>query len=171
MDKYLKKAKSYSLSNSDIYKAIGINPIRYNDLYKYKTLNDIFNDNGDYIIILYELENQNSGHWVSLYRKDSIEYFDPYGNSPDYYIYLHLHHDNEQIPYLSLLLNKEKKEIIYNNNSLQLLDNSIATCARWNILRYLMRTMDLNEFIRLFSKKKYSISSDDLSVLMTTFLF
>ena len=61
---------------------LNIKIILYNDLYKYKTLDELFNACKN-IVILYRCADR-MGHWVALFKSgDYIEFFEPYGTPPD----------------------------------------------------------------------------------------
>jgi hypothetical protein len=57
----------------------------YTDLYKYKTVDELFR-NTNKIIILYLIQSKNQGHWCCLFKQNSsirgfpcYNFFDPYG--------------------------------------------------------------------------------------------
>ena len=58
--------------------------ISYNELANYETIEDLLPKKRDYLILLYQTETENAGHWVSLVRDDKkIFYFDSLGGDID----------------------------------------------------------------------------------------
>ena len=45
--------------------------LKYNQLSKYKTIQQLLPSNKSYIILLYPVGSENSGHWVALTRFNS----------------------------------------------------------------------------------------------------
>ena len=78
------------LSDDDIKQILGksCKIIMYPDLEKYNSIDLLLPSPNDFCIILL-IEDQNkyniSGHWVALLKYNGIyEFFDPYGNPPDF---------------------------------------------------------------------------------------
>lgn len=178
MERYIKIAREYYLSDSDLKKATDgkCNIIPYQELDQYNNIDSLLGTNGC-AFVLVELHSETSGHWVFIQRNhhNILEYFDSYGGKPDEYIYKNKHHINKKggkmIPNLTLLLLNSGENIIYNPFKFQKLSKDIASCGRWVLLRYMFRRMALKDFIKLFKKEKYNFSRDDLSVLLTSMLF
>jgi len=85
-DKLIKKP----LSDTDIKRILGraTKLITYPDLAKYTDINQLLPAPNDFaVILIVEDETQDviSGHWTALLKYDNVfEFFDPYGNPPDY---------------------------------------------------------------------------------------
>jgi hypothetical protein len=139
---YYKKKLKYFINDSDIKRWLPnaeSKIIKYSDLAKYNSLEDLLPEPIDYKIILVESE-LNSGHWTCIMRKNkNIECFDSYGGSIDH----ELHYiPNSMKKYLGedkLYLGKLLKghKVIYNKKKLQSDNNGIATCGRHVIARIL----------------------------------
>jgi hypothetical protein len=121
--------------------------ITYPDLYKYDSIQEIFDQNRtDCIIMLYETA-PNYGHWTMLMdRPDRITFFDAYNNEPDEqfnFISEEFKNQNDMDNgYLLQLLLDSDKEIHYNNHRLQSKSKHIATCGRHCIVRYKYKNLD-----------------------------
>lgn len=83
--KNIKQLLQYSLTDSDMRKVFSpkrINIILYQDLEKYKHIDDLFKNSSFKYCILFFPENMSGdvGHWIGILKhKNSIyEYFDPY---------------------------------------------------------------------------------------------
>lgn len=175
-----KEMKEY-MSDSDISHYLGKNfkkdIIKYSEMEKYNTIDEMLPKNNTYKIILLE-ETYNSGHWVAILRyNNTIEYFNSYGLKPSVELdgnsYLKNKQLNQDVKYLNILLNKElgKKNIIFNKIKFQKYDPNIATCGRWCVLRCLMfkkYKMDLPQFIKFIDdlKNHFNLSSDQLVTLL-----
>ena len=82
----IKQVMRKPLSEDDLKTILGKDTkvITYPDLAKSDTLEQLLPQPYDFIIILL-LETPTSGHWTALIRNPSqVEYFDSYGNPPDY---------------------------------------------------------------------------------------
>ena len=74
------------LSDADLKRILGsdVKIITYPQLANYRTIEELLPKAYDFVIILL-LETPQSGRWTSLIRYGSqVEYFDSYGNPPDY---------------------------------------------------------------------------------------
>jgi hypothetical protein len=144
------------------------NVIKYSELINYDSIYQLLPKERSYKIILIESE-KNSGHWTAIMRyKDTIEYFDSYGVSPDGELkFINIikkkilgqdHH------YLTeLLRNVSDKKVIYNKMKFQKLKNGSATCGRWIILRLLMMRdffYTLEDFQDFINKNKKETGFD-----------
>lgn len=146
----------FKLYLNDVEKHI----IKYSDLAKYKTMDNLFNGDKDYKIILIETK-KNSGHWVCVMKNENIiEEFDSYSGLIDNefdYIDDNIEKQlNEYIKWWSLLKKKSNYKYEYNKIKFQKTGNNIATCGRHTIMRILMFLLgyDLNEYINFMKKQK-----------------
>jgi len=150
------------------------NVIKYSDLSKFKSIEEILPKDRTYKIILIE-ENYNSGHWTALLRYgDTIEWFDSYGLAPDGELKFinavkrRLLGEGRKT-LTELLSNVKDKKVVYNKTKLQKLSNQSSTCGRWVILRILMMTKffyDLNDFVKFIKKYKKEIGFNDADELV-----
>lgn len=133
--------------------------IKYNELSKYQSINQLLPRETDYVIILYE-DSHNQGHWVCLLRyaggkNGVIEFFDPYGNMFDKQL--------EWIPMeqrqtlgqgrklLTPLLDCCTQKVVYNPIKYQKESSTINDCGRhcvYRILCLLKKEMDLEEYFK-----------------------
>lgn len=169
LDNLVSSLKSYPLSNYDLTNAHpNIRITTSADLPKLRFADQLFNGN---IGVLLWLNEENSGHWLGLIRKQhTIEIFDSYG-FPFKNINKHLNSQMNISP--DVLLNLIKKsgykpifnKKIYQNRT----DKSNATCGRWVLLRFAFSKYNLKEFDRILKhiKNKTCINSLELSVLYT----
>lgn len=151
--------------------------VRYSELSKYQTIEQLLPTNESFIIILIEWAPY-TGHWVLLSRyitegEDTIEYFNSYGDNPSYEI-RNMEESKRQelgqgILYLNNLLNKalNKYCIIYNKFQFQSEKAHIGTCGRHCIFRAIMMRdfdLDLHEYVEFMEKlkKKTKLTYDEI---------
>tara|TARA_R110002073_G_scaffold179166_1_gene337665 strand:+ start:1330 stop:1857 length:528 start_codon:yes stop_codon:yes gene_type:complete len=155
MDKLINDAEAVDLSKENILEITnnGCDVVVYHNLGDYNSLENLLGDKGA-VILLYETK-QNFGHWVALFYTDSsqqeIEFFDSYGFKPDEELNYAKYDDQ---PYITELIQKSNKKIIYNTKKLQTFKEDINTCGRWTSLRIAMREVPLQKFQYLFKNNK-----------------
>lgn len=161
--------KMISTSNSELQEKLGrpINVIKYNELKNYSSIDDLLKPYGE-CIILYET-HVNNGHWVCVFKRgNKISFFDSLGLKPDdqfHSISIKFRKDNGiRKPYLTYLLTDTPYEVEYNPYKLQVMDEFIATCGRWVVLRLKLKDLSPSEFANLF-KGGVDFDSDDLAIL------
>ena len=166
MNQSIEDLKHIPLSDHDIKRMCDgkVKVIMYSDLKKYKTLDQLLKPYGS-VIILYRT-GENYGHWCCLNKinKNTVEFFDPYGNMVD----LDLKWTDEKtrkqlgqdLPLLSKLMYDSPYRLDYNHHKFQnIKDASLATCGRWCVLRILLKDLTLKQFSKIFLKKKKSPDS------------
>lgn len=145
--------------------------IAYKEIEKLNNIDQLFLRSNICFLLIENAEN--IGHWVCLLKfADCYEYFDSMGGKPDIFKWLskeQIKENNNNFPYLTLLLQKTKKPVIYNDYQLQKVDT--ATCGRWCILRgYTAFKMGLNydAFIGTMKrlKKQTGADYDDISAIL-----
>lgn len=142
-----------AISNFEIRKNINCNIIKHSNLRGIRSLEQLFKNYGSGkkkkpCIILYDFPNTEVGHWVLIMDVGRrIEFFDPYGNPPDYY------YKDASMKLLSNLMNQCSAKY-YNNFQFQKFSKDISTCGKWCVLRavsHMKYKMSLMDFIALFS--------------------
>lgn len=176
MNGIIKELKNVALSGSDIYNACekNIKVLKYGQLLKFKNIDDAFNPYNA-ISLLYELKN-NYGHWVLLLRhqkNNTIEFFDSYGMFIDDQL-KHVsdefrNNSGQKFIYLSKLLADSKYKIIYNSVKIQEKKNGVSSCGRHLCLRYLLRDMPLDQYVKILKSDKCN-NSDDIVTYLTAFV-
>jgi len=159
------KIKSYSLSDADIRKLLGpdISIMTYPELKHMKNIDDCFDSEGR-CIILFLTESENSGHWTALLKRgDIIEFFDPYGGSPES-VRKEIDPDQRQAldqtqPYLNNLLKGSAYKIQHNKNPFQKDKPGVNNCGRHCVMRLLNKDMTIDEYKSLI--KESGMSPDD----------
>lgn len=130
----------YALGDDDIKKVLpDAKIIDYEQLKNYNSIDELLPNDKDYVIILYEHE-QNSGHWVCVSKNNGkIEFFCSYGVAPDHQLkwvdYNTRKELGSDIPHLSHLFDSSPYEVIYNEVPYQSEDQSIATCGKYCVVR------------------------------------
>ena len=144
--------------------------LEYNELSKVKNIESLLPKHKSYVIILYPVDSETSGHWVCMTRYDkTIEYFDSYGNKPDVPLSWTAKYKNTP-KYLSNLLNKTKLKIVYNSIDFQSKkDYNISTCGAFCVFRILTMLemnadLDKNNLILKTLKESTGQSYDDIVV-------
>ena len=86
----IKQVMRKPLSEADLKRILGSDTkiITYPDLAKYTDINQLLPAPNDFVVILIvedETQDVISGHWTAVLKYDNLfEFFDPYGNAPDY---------------------------------------------------------------------------------------
>lgn len=137
----------------------------YHNLGEYNSIESLLQPFGA-VALLYETK-QNFGHWVALIEyEDHIEFFDPYGFSPDSEL-KYAKYDNT--PYLTELIKNSSKPVRWSNAKLQTFAEDINTCGRWTSCRIRMKQLDNNSFAKMF--KGHQHYTGDFWVSALTFLY
>jgi hypothetical protein len=167
----LSEVKQYALGDDDLSRIVPkANIFTYPYLKNVKHIDEIFGDDGQ-AIMLYLTENEHTGHWVGLLRKnDHIEFFDPYGEKPDDELKWISRDKREELdqdkPLLSKLLRQSELPVVYNKVKFQKDGNNIETCGRHVATRLLHKDLSLPEYAEMI---KGSGMSPDEYVSRTTF--
>lgn len=163
------------MDDTDIRENIGENTkiLKYSDLSKYKSINDLLPRKRDYCYLLY-LDAPNKGHWTALVRDDTnIYFFCSYGSKVDEPLTwvdcatrLRL---GVGVPFLTRLLNNSRGfNIYYNPIKYQVEKDDVNSCGRYITLFLLQFKKhlhyNLDDFYRYMNKikKKYGISYDEI---------
>lgn len=166
----IKEVEENSISDTELRKYLpGAKIVVYNELKNYKDIEELLPKDKSYFILLYR-DSSNAGHWVSLKRtKKGIEYFCSYGTPIDGQLKWYPDGMNKQfgqyIPYLTMLLNKTKLDVFWNDIRYQSNDDDIVTCGRhsiFNMLGYLNDNMDLKKYYNYMKKLKGKGTFDEV---------
>jgi hypothetical protein len=165
------KLISIPLSDSDIKDYLGndCKILKYSELSKYNSIDELLPNVKDFAVILYE-NSPNTGHWTCVARpKDNvITYFDSYGGYVDEPLTwcdkktkIGL---GEDVRYLSHLLDKCEEDVYYNKHKYQSGKESVADCGRWCVCYILKMKIDysLDDFCKFIMNecRKQKASSD-----------
>ena len=126
----------------------------------------------DFVFILYE-DSPQSGHWTVLTRDNNndINYFDSYGQPPDHPLTWNSRAEriklDQNVCYLSHLLNKTPEQVYYNDEDYQKNGDKIATCGRhasFYIIKMLLSNMSLQDYKTYMDKMriKHKMSYDEV---------
>jgi hypothetical protein len=118
--------------------------MKYSELARYKTIEDLLPEPVDYAFLLYE-DSPNKGHWVCVSRYGkTIEFFDSYGGAPDTQLGWVSCPRRRSLgqgrPMLTDLFNKSKASIVYNPIKYQGESDDINTCGRHCLFRIINLT-------------------------------
>jgi len=124
-------------------------------------------------IIMYK-SSPNFGHWTIIKKvEDGYHFLDSYGDVIDDELE---HSDkafNKQIgqdrKHLSKLLLASGKDVYYNHNPLQKLDDNIATCGLYCALFLRYNNISVDDFAKMIKKlsKKYDLPNDVVVSILT----
>ena len=126
------------------------------------------------VIIYFEIEDVNSGHWCCMIKNNNqIEFFDPYGlKQDDEFNYMTMHKRkelNEQFKPLSKLLQQSGYKIIHNPYKIQKFEFPYMgqtirpqTCGRHSVLRLINRKLTLEQHILDTYIKNHKLGNDDI---------
>jgi hypothetical protein len=166
-----KKEIARPLSNHEIDKwlrknGIECNIFSYDRLDPDMNLDELFSEDGC-CIILYNIGEQNCGHWCTMIRhdKNTVEFFDPYASKLDD----NLKYSKNKFPSItSILKNNKVKNVIFNNMRFQRMNNNIATCGRHTSFRILNKHLTLEEYQQGFLNSGYSPKIYDYYIYLLT---
>ena len=166
---FLKKLEMYSLSDDDIRKLVGpVKIYRYPEL-EDKTLDNLFGSE-PYIVILFLTENENSGHWQCLLKREGgkqLELFDSFGIQVDgNRAWLSKQRQealDQTLPNVHNLVKGFPGELVYNNVKLQ--EDSKNTCGRHIVSRILHDHLSIQDYIALIEQS--GIKPDEFVTLLT----
>jgi hypothetical protein len=105
----------------------------------YNSIEELLPHDRSHFVLLYQ-DSPNSGHWTCCLRqKNTVEFFDSYGNYPDKdlsWVSPEKRHDlGIDGKYLSSLFNKTKMKVIFNTEPYQASGRQFATCGRHVVFR------------------------------------
>ena len=160
-DSFIKNGEDYDLSSDDVMNITDnkYKFILYHDLEKYNNIDDVLGQNKG-VILLFQNENHDSGHWVTLWLDgDTLYFWDSYGLRMDeelkYADYNRRIHNGVPVPHLTHLVEQSNYKVVSNTYRYQKFKTHINTCGRWVATRLKMRDTNEEDFKKLFTKNKY----------------
>lgn len=170
----LDEYKDIALSDEQVMELVNgdANVILVKNLRGFDSIEELLGEN-DACFLLYE-SKEHFGHWCALVKtkdkpkdKKSLEFFDPYGGSPDSQLNFitepFLTESGQNKMLLSKLLLKYDGDLSYNEFQFQTFDKGVKDCGRWCALRIMLKELSLEMFKDLF----FNIYSDDLATFLT----
>lgn len=161
----------YSLSDGDIRRLLGsgIKITTYPDLHKVSHINELFDRKGRAIIFFPQTDEQ-TGHWTCMMKNGrTIEFFDPYGEPPDFQKDFVpkplLERMKMSEPRLAELLLDSGYKIVYNKEQVQELANDVQTCGRHCVGRLLFAHLPVKRYRAMM--KKSGLSPDEFVLKLT----
>lgn len=144
-----------STTGQQLLKKVKTNVIDYRNLYKYKTLDNIFK-NGQCILFIPN-NYSNIGHWVCIFKRDknTVEFFNSYGRPPMYYE----ERNNDGTHYLTQLICNSKYNVYYNPYEFQSEESS--ACGRHVISRLLLKKYPIKIYKELMTSPYEPDFADD----------
>lgn len=161
----------YSLSDDDIRNLLGsgIKITTYPDLANVKRVDDLFDRKGR-AIIFFPQTDERTGHWTCMIRRGrTIEFFDPYGEPPDYQKDTIptplLERMRMKEPLLADLLLSSPYKLLYNKEQVQELSDDIQTCGRHCAVRLLFGHLPVKQYRKHI--KRSGLSPDEFVLRIT----
>ena len=151
----IKEAKAYALSDADLKGLTNqTNVLTYPTLNNVRNIDEILKHQSGGIghaIVLYLTENEKTGHWVAIIKRgDTIELFDPYGNSAR-----NLNKDlkggfqaEQRGQVLEELVRNSGYKLIHNTSKVQPVSPDIQTCGRHTAARVMFAHLSLPEYLK-----------------------
>jgi hypothetical protein len=172
MEELLQKIRAYSLSNDDINAILDPDTkvFSYPEFAHMESIDQAFDQLGR-CVFLFLNESPTSGHWLCMFKrgKDTIEYFDSYGQKPEaqreWLSEDRLEELGESYPYLYDLLRKSGYRVFYNTHAYQTDKADTNTCGRWCVARLICKDISNYEFYGIV--KKSGMKPDDWVALFT----
>jgi hypothetical protein len=148
--------------------------LKYSQLARYNSINQLLPKETDYCIVLYE-DSHNSGHWcvISRYldKKDTIEFFDPYGNIFDKQLDWTPLETRKQLgegrKILTPLLDCCTQKVVWNPIKYQKESSSINDCGRHCVYRTICmkKGMNLDQYFKHIKEIEKSSGMDADSIV------
>ena len=162
-EKEVEMIESTSLGDNDIHKYLpDATIIKYSELEKCNSIDEILPKNKSYCFLLYE-DQPNSGHWTVISRfNDKLQYFDSYGGAVDKPLKWSNKETREELnqltPFLTKLFNCSDLDSFYNDIDYQNMKGfGINTCGR-HCINYILNMknndMDLDEYYKMMKQVK-----------------
>lgn len=167
--------KAYPLSNTDIMELIDLEPTNILTLPELLEADNIDEhlDRKGRAIVLYLTENDSTGHWIALLKKNNtVEIYDPYGFNPKNWE-KDLSNGNDKFNQdpneLIDLIKRSGYGVEFNRVKSQEERPDINTCGRHAVMRLLFSNYSLPDYNKILKmiKKKYNIKPDDLATGLT----
>ena len=159
--------KYESLDDEDIrYYLPDARIMKYSELSKYTTIEQLLPKHKSYVVLLYPVSSETSGHWICICRFNiTIEYFDSYGGKPDSPFNWSTSNYKNNKRYLTDLFKKTKSRVTYNSIDFQSKkDMNISTCGAFAVFRVLtMIELDADISKNNLLLKSLKQSNEDLS--------
>lgn len=145
-------------SIDDIRNLVGnVKMVKFDQLVEYKTIEQLLRKQKDCVVIFYETESANVGHWTALCRlNEAYIFFDSYGNSEQQdFSYIPMSLRNQlgiEKDYLKNLL--KDKHVISNHIDFQKMRDGVDTCGRFvaMFLYVFKRGYSLADFQKIMKK-------------------
>ena len=162
-------------SIDDIRDLVGnVKMVKFDQLVEYKSIEQLLPKQKDCVVIFYETESANVGHWTALCRlNEAYIFFDSYGNSEQQdFSYIPMSLRNQlgiEKDYLKNLL--KDKHVISNHIDFQKMRDGIDTCGRFvaMFLYIFKRGYSLADFQKIMKKKVKDFKSyDEMAVYYTS---
>lgn len=170
----MKDLEMKCLSESDIRHILGnVKIIPYPELAKYANIEQCFGPKNMFILFFEEDKSHGeiSGHWELVLNGKDIIFFDSYGLKPDqckrWLKQYQLMELKESPNYLSNLLSKSDKTVVYNPYKYQSMKAGNNECGDFVCLRALCRNMNGLQFKNYLDelKRKFNVSTYDEAVV------
>lgn len=159
----------YQLSDSDLKKLVpNVNIIVYNNIASYASIDEVLRNKPT--VILFEMIENNSGHWTCLFKKDNTVYFfDSYGIDVENQKKFMNKKMFRKVNYLSKLLKRMPYKLDTNRTKYQKMEDGINTCGRWVSTRLCNEQLDDEEFKDyIFNQcKEHNMTPDELIISLT----
>lgn len=168
----IQELEAKPLSDVDLRRMLGkaksrVKVMIYEELKKYKTLDELLPKYKDCAIILLQIQKPGAspvGHWIALLNHHThFEHFDSYGLDPDEELGITHEH-----PHLTDIIRATKSRVESSSAKLQAKREAVNTCGRWTVVRCLHAELEKPEFVNMI-REVHSIP-DVAVTLMTQFL-
>jgi hypothetical protein len=136
----------YELSDTDLKQLVpNINIVIYNTISQYSNIDEVLN--GRPTVILFEMTENNSGHWTCMFKeKGTVYMFDSYGLD----IEQEKKYMNKKMfrkaNYLSMLLKRCPYKLDVNRTKYQEMKNGTNTCGRHCVVRIWNKNLNDSQY-------------------------
>ena len=156
--------KNISLSTTQMRDLTGSNVLMYGGLYQYKTLDDLMNNNGGMLVLMYS-QSESFGHWCCLLEtkinvkgrlRKCVEFYDSYSGLPDSEFAYSSPEINDKMKqdrkYLTQLMAESDWILSYNEYGFQAKDPNVSTCGWLVACRLINRNLSLIDFKKMLDR-------------------
>jgi len=159
----------YELSDTDLKQLVpNMNIVVYNNISQYSNIDEVLN--GKPTIILFEMVENNAGHWCTLFKeKGTVYFFDSYGVDIEQQKKYMSKRMLKKANYLSILLKRCPYKLDVNRTKYQEMKPGTNSCGRWCVIRIWNKNLNDSQFKDYIDKlcSENNCSPDELTVLLT----
>jgi hypothetical protein len=159
----------YELSDTDLKQLVpNMNIVVYNNISQYSNIDEVLN--GKPTIILFEMVENNSGHYCCIFKeKGTVYFFDSYSCDLEQQKKYMAKKMLKKANYLSILLKRCPYKLDVNRTKYQEMKNGTSTCGRHCVVRIWNKNLNDSQYKDyIFGLcKEHNCNPDELVLMLT----